>query len=76
MIVLSPVIDTGWDEVLYECKEAGIPVLLSDRRIQVEDDSLYMTYFGADAVEEGRRAMRWAFAKLRGSGKAGAHSGD
>ena len=59
VIVLSPVIDTGWDEVLYECKEAGIPVLLSDRRIQVEDDSLYMTYFGADAVEEGRRAMRW-----------------
>lgn len=59
VIVISPVVDSGWDEVLYEAQAAGIPVLLSDRTIIVQDDSLFMTYFGVDAIEEGRRAMRW-----------------
>lgn len=59
VIVLSPVVDSGWDEALREAKAAGIPVLLSDRKIETSDDSLFMTYFGVDAVEEGRRAMRW-----------------
>ncbi len=59
VIVISPVIDSGWDEVLREAKEAGIPVILSDREITVQDDSLFSTFIGADFVEEGRRAMRW-----------------
>ena len=59
VIVVSPVVDSGWDEVLEEVKDAGIPVLLSDRKIEVDDDKLFMTYIGADFVEEGRRAMRW-----------------
>ena len=59
VIVLSPVIDSGWDEVLKEAKAAGIPVILSDREITVKDDNLFSTFIGADFVEEGRRAMRW-----------------
>lgn len=58
-IVISPVIDSGWDEVLGEAKKAGIPVILSDREISVSDESLYSTFIGADFAEEGRRAMRW-----------------
>lgn len=65
MIVLSPVVDSGWDEVLTEAREAGIPVLLSDRRIETEDDGLYLTYIGADFMEEGRRAMRWIAANVK-----------
>lgn len=57
-IVISPVIETGWDEVLREAKEAGIPVVMSDRKIDTEAD-LVATYIGADFIEEGRRAMRW-----------------
>lgn len=59
VIVISPVVDNGWDEILQEAKKAGIPVLLSDRKISTEDDSLFTTYIGADFIEEGRRAMRW-----------------
>lgn len=59
VIVISPVVSTGWDEVLREVADAGIPVLLSDRSIEVVDDDLYMTFIGADFKEEGRRAMRW-----------------
>ena len=59
VIVLSPVVDSGWDEVLKEAKNAGIPVILSDRKADVEDESLFLTYLGADFLEEGSRAMRW-----------------
>jgi simple sugar transport system substrate-binding protein len=59
VIVLSPVVDYGWETVLLEAKEAGIPVLLSDRKIEAKDDDLFVTYIGAEFLEEGRRAMRW-----------------
>lgn len=65
VIVISPVVDYGWDAVLKEAKEAGIPVILSDRRIEVEDDDLFDTYIGADFMEEGRRAMRWVVANVK-----------
>ncbi|MGX8710885.1 MAG: substrate-binding domain-containing protein [bacterium] len=70
-IVLSPVIDSGWDEVLREAKEAGIPVILSDREITVKDDDMFLTFIGADFVEEGRRAMRWIAQNVPSAGKKG-----
>jgi ABC-type sugar transport system substrate-binding protein len=60
VIAFSPVVETGWEPVLKEAKEAGIPVVLSDRAVKVSDDSLYATFIGADFVEEGRRAANWA----------------
>ncbi len=61
VIVVSPVVETGWDEVLREAKAAGIPVIMSDRNVTVEntEENLTTTYLGADFIEEGRRAMRW-----------------
>lgn len=64
VIVISPVIDSGWEPVLREAKRAGIPVLLSDRNISTGDDDLFLTYIGADFIEEGRRAMRWVEANV------------
>lgn len=58
-IVLDPVVETGWDAVLQEAKDAGIPVILSDRYIQVEDDSLYTCWIGSNFTEEGRNAGIW-----------------
>ncbi|RMH13293.1 MAG: ABC transporter substrate-binding protein [Planctomycetota bacterium] len=57
VIVLAPVVKTGWEPVLKEIRDAGIPVVLTDRRVENED--LYRTFIGADFVEEGRRAARW-----------------
>ncbi|MCR5669418.1 MAG: substrate-binding domain-containing protein [Butyrivibrio sp.] len=61
VIVVSPVVETGWDKVLREAKEAGIPVIMSDRNVTVQnmEENLTTTYLGADFEEEGRRAMRW-----------------
>ena len=56
VIVFSPIVETGWDNVLTEAKRAGIPVILTDRMVDVDDDSLYTAYIGADFLEEGRRA--------------------
>ncbi len=69
VIVISPVVETGWDEVLQEARDAGIPVLLSDRKIMVEDDSLVMSYIGADFIEEGRRAMKWLLEETKSQKK-------
>lgn len=60
VISFSPVVETGWEPVLKEAKEAGIPVVLSDRRVATSDESLYATFLGADFIEEGRRAGNWA----------------
>ena len=32
-IVLSPIEESGWDTVLQEAKDAGIPVILIDRKV-------------------------------------------
>ena len=58
-IIFSPVVETGWETVLQEAKEAGIPVILMDRNVDVTDRSLYVTCVGSDFVEEGERAGRW-----------------
>ncbi|GHC79103.1 LacI family transcriptional regulator [Nocardiopsis terrae] len=59
VIAFSPVVETGWDAVLLEAQRADIPVILTDRAIDSEDDSLYETFLGSDFVEEGRKAGRW-----------------
>ncbi|MBY0149242.1 substrate-binding domain-containing protein [Neobacillus niacini] len=59
VIAFSPKVEHGWEEVLREAKEAGIPVILSDREINVKDSSLWTSFIGSDFVEEGRRAARW-----------------
>lgn len=58
-IVFSPVTETGWDTVLMEAKEAGIPVILMDRSVDVADSSLYVTRVGSDMHEEGKKAGIW-----------------
>jgi galactofuranose transport system substrate-binding protein len=59
VIAFSPVVESGWEPVLTEAKKAGIPVVLTDRNIDVKDKSLYVTMIGSDFLEEGRRAGRW-----------------
>ena len=58
-ILLAPVVETGWDAVLAEARQANIPVVLLDRRIDTTDEDLYLAAVASDAVEEGRVAGRW-----------------
>lgn len=66
VIAFSPVVETGWEPVLKEVKRAGIPVILTDRAVDVTDPSLYVTFIGSDFVEEGRRAAEWLAKKTGG----------
>ena len=57
IIGISPIVETGWTEVFQEAKDAGIPIILVDRRADVPED-LYISYLGSDFLEEGRKAAR------------------
>ncbi len=59
VIAFSPVVETGFETVLKEAKAAKIPVILTDRSVDVKDPSLYVTFMGSDFLEEGRKAGRW-----------------
>ena len=63
VIVFSPIVETGWDNVLREARDAGIPVILMDRMIETADDGLYTAYVGADFYAEGRRAGEYLIRK-------------
>jgi ABC-type sugar transport system substrate-binding protein len=62
------VVETGWEPVLREAKEAGIPVIVSDRRPDVPED-LYVTFIGSDFIKEGEMAAEWMAKKMNGKGK-------
>lgn len=58
-IVLAPVTETGWDTVLQEARDAGIPVIIVDRQVDVSDDSLFTCWVGSDFELEGKKAAQW-----------------
>jgi len=67
VIAFSPVVESGWETVLREAKAAKIPVVLTDRSVNVKDTSLYVSFMGSDFVEEGRKAGRWLVDKMKGT---------
>lgn len=64
VIAFSPIVEDGWDNVLLEARNAGIPVLITDRRIKTSDESLYIGFIGSDFELEGRRAGRFVLQKM------------
>ena len=55
VIALPPVVEDGWDAVLTEANNAGIPVIIVDRSVSA-DPSLYASHIGSDMELEGKRA--------------------
>jgi len=55
VIGLPPVVEDGWDAVLTEAQNAGIPVIIVDRSVSA-DSSLYASHIGSDMFLEGQRA--------------------
>lgn len=58
-IVVAPVTETGWDTVLSEAKEAGIPVIIVDRQVEVADENLFTCWIGSDFELEGKKVCMW-----------------
>ena len=67
VIAFSPLVETGWDNVLREAKAAGIPVIIIDRMISTADDSLYASALCSDFYLEGRRAGGFLLRKFQDS---------
>ncbi len=65
VIAIAPVIQSGWEPILEEVKQAGIPVIISDRSVEVSDPSLYVTFIGSDFYDEGRKAGKFLLDKMR-----------
>jgi len=55
IIALPPVVEDGWDAVLQEAKDAGIPVIIVDRSVKA-DKSMYAAHIGSNMVQEGEKA--------------------
>jgi ABC-type sugar transport system substrate-binding protein len=68
VIALPPVVEDGFEQVLTEAKNAGIPVIIVDRSVSA-DPSLYASHIGSDMVLEGERAAE-EFNKLMPDGGA------
>jgi galactofuranose transport system substrate-binding protein len=69
VIAFSPLVETGWDTVLGEAKDAGIPVMIVDRMIDTADASLYACSLCSDFDLEGRRAGEFLVKKFADPGR-------
>ena len=58
-IIIAPTVEEGWDTILKEIQDAGIPVIIMDRSVSVDDKNLYLTNYGSDFLEQGNMAVRW-----------------
>ena len=65
-IIIDPIVSTGWDTVLTECEDAGIPVIVIDRTI--DDSDKYVSWVGSNFKTEGLAAGEWlkAYAEAKG----------
>ncbi len=65
-IIIDPIVSTGWDTVLTECEEAGIPVIIIDRTI--DDSDKYVAWVGSNFKTEGLAAGEWLAAYAEANG--------
>ena len=59
IIAFVPIVETGWDTVLKEAKDAKIPVIIVDRDVKLSDQSLYIAKIGTDSLAEGKKVFDW-----------------
>ena len=74
-IVLAPATEAGWESVLAEARDADIPVILVDRRVDVADKSLYSCWVGSDFELEAKKMTEWLknFTEVRNIGPEELH---
>jgi len=67
VIGVSPVVETGWDAVFKEVKQAGIPLIMLDRHAKVPED-LFTAFIGSDFRLEGENSCKEMVRLLNGTG--------
>jgi len=63
VIAFAPIVEDGWTNVLTEARDAGIPVLCTDRFISEQDAALIVGFVGSDFYQEGCRAGEFLIKK-------------
>lgn len=58
VIILAPIVEDGWEDVLKKAQDAEIPVIVVDRMVSA-DDSLYSCWVGSNFEKEGKDAANW-----------------
>ena len=58
-IILNPVSEIGWDDVLEDAKKAHIPVILVNNGVDTDDSSLYSCMLGSDYGKQMKKAGKW-----------------
>ena len=64
VIAFVPIVSNGWQNVLEEARDAGIPVLICDREINIHDDRLYAGYIGTNSAQQGRSSAEFLVKKF------------
>ncbi len=71
LIFLAPREEVPLARAVLRAKEAGIPVILLDRRVdetQAQAGRDYITFIGSDFIDQGRRAAEWLVEATGGEG--------
>jgi len=59
LIIIAPTVEEGWENVLKEVHDAGIPVIIIDRSVAVWNTNLFLTNVGSDFLNQGNLAVSW-----------------
>ena len=59
-IILNPVSEIGWDDVLEDAKKAHIPVILVNNGVDTDDSSLYSCMLGSDYGKQDEKGRKMA----------------
>ncbi|MCQ2591950.1 MAG: ABC transporter substrate-binding protein [Treponema sp.] len=68
VIAFVPIVEDGWDNVLQEAKDAGIPVIIVDRQIKSSPE-LYAGFLGENSLKEGENAGKFLLEKCKNTKK-------
>ena len=69
LLVIAAIDGEALNTVMDEAADAGIPVIIVDRMVDVSDDSLYTAWVGSNFKLEGQKAMAWLDAYLEAKGR-------
>jgi len=63
VIAFIPIVSDGWEHVLNEAREAGIPVLICDREIDIRNTTFYAGFIGTNSLRQGQSAAEFLLKK-------------
>ena len=69
VIGLMPAVESGWEEILTKVKQAEIPLILFDRTVECDDESLWTLRISNIYKKQGEMAGQWLIEYLEKQGK-------